>query len=162
MIPEVATQLRQFARDSAVVAAVVVLALTSPLASDRAAAEDTLPGTVSVSRSEYIEICEETGGNPIEQSDGSVTCFYADGSWSQCWFDTGVCQDSPAIRKPPANIIVDPAAGLAAVDTGEAPLRASPGLQRVASDEGDARSAKAKHGKGKKAKKSHRGKRHRH
>ena len=73
-----------------------------------ATAEDTLPGSVSVSKAEYIRICEATGGNAIEQSDGSVTCFFPDGSWSRCEFETNTCQDSPSIGRPPGTIIVSP------------------------------------------------------
>jgi hypothetical protein len=80
------------------------------------AAADTLPGTVSVSKAEYISICVATGGNAIEQSNGSVTCFYPDGSWSNCEFETNTCQDSPSIRLPPG-VIFDPPAGIVARPT---------------------------------------------
>jgi hypothetical protein len=55
----------------AFVAGMVLLGLSATTSGT--AAEDTLPGTVSVSKAEYIRICEATGGNPIAQRDGSVT-----------------------------------------------------------------------------------------
>lgn len=90
----------------AFVAILVLLGLG--VTSGETAAADTLPGTISVSKAEYIRICQATGGNPIEQSDGSVTCFFPDGSWSRCEFDTNTCQDSPAIGRPPSPVIVPP------------------------------------------------------
>lgn len=127
-----------------------------------ASAADTLPGTVSVSKAEYIRICEATGGNPIEQSDGSVTCFFPDGSWSRCWFDTMTCQDSPGIPWPSDPIIVPPTGIVAQPDDPSGPspaigLDAAPVASHVAATVDEDR----KHQKDKDKKKNKDGKKKR-
>ena len=130
-----------------------------------AAAETALPGTVSVSKSRFMDICRETGGTPYETDNNSVACFYPDGSMSVCNFDTMTCQDYPAIRPgsdfdlvPPSGVVAQPD------DPALAPtLDAAPAASHafaVADDDQERDTTKAKkNAKGNKGKKGGKGRR---
>lgn len=54
--------------------------LPTTLSPSAVGTEQTQPDEISVSKGEYIEICQDTGRNPVDPEDGSVICFDPDGA----------------------------------------------------------------------------------
>ena len=64
------------------------------------ASAETFPGVVSISQSEFVDMCKDVGGTPSRVKSRTVKCDMGGGYSSTCEFKTNTCTDTIPTSQP--------------------------------------------------------------